>query len=463
MLTLLPFILIYAGVALAAFGPAAGVTTLIFGLLQFTFSYLLLGRRSVNRTVFIVNLYGLVLMGISLASAWQSVSIGGRYDPFLSGSDGTGYFSQAIYLSERGLFSGLGGLTGNYFGYQFVLGALFRLTGPDLPSGLLLNDLCLTASAALVALSTLRITKDKSAAFWAVIMFAFMCRLIYYSNLLLKEPFLVLGVALCLHAFSLLVAGKRGRVQAIASLLFAATIFATMRAPMLAVPIALVALMGRNLVREGWLVGVAGFGIFAVLSAVFARFTSYEFTAGFVSDTVLNNRVLSSSFDAGIDDSGVVGQFLSFYGGLPTPVRLAAIPLPMTAQFFLPFDFWSSKFLDRQFISFFSNNLSPIWFLLTGPIFIVALALRGSIPSKTAQSLLLVSAGFYALTAFIFSGVVPRYSDPYLILALPAMGYLFANWKRNGTTAVRTTALLQYYYVAFFVGAILYAAFKVLH
>ena len=128
--------------------------------------------------------------------------------PYLGGSDGEGYFDQALKLIGDGKLDQLGFLGSAYFGYQLILSYAFDIFGTNLFVGLLLNNTLVLSTVILVTKITWTITRDNQNCFYSALAFILTTKFIFYSNTLLKDPFLIFGVALVSYMVTMIYTRK---------------------------------------------------------------------------------------------------------------------------------------------------------------------------------------------------------------------------------------------------------------
>lgn len=450
--------------ALVQFSADVTIWLFAFGLIHILVISLTLQRQALSPTRGAILTYSIILSAISLVCYQQSISLGTPLQPYLMGSDGQGYFEQATTISgsggSGGILDRLSGLSSNYLGYQLVLSLVFDLMQRDLIVGLLLNNTALVLTVITLAQTTFLITRDPRSAYYSAIAFMLTAKFVYYANSLLKEPFLVLGVALVAHAFALLKHGRSSSLGAYAGLAAAVLIFGTMRLPMLILLPCGVVLLGKDILRKGWLMAALGVGVAGSLAAVFATFTTHEFNEGFVQGTATQNTVLDQSFDSGIDAGGVVGRIMGGYTQLPLPARIVTVPVPAIIQFVLPFDFWSTMFIDDHVLSLLNANLNIVWYLYTGVFALFTLFYWRRLPDQTLKLMFALGMALYLMIAFVFGGALPRYATPYTLLMLPAVGVWMNAWRSNGPMAATLTRFFRIYYSGFAMAGVAYMLFQ---
>ncbi len=433
----------------------------LFGLMHILLVFAAVPERALRRTRNAICLYSICLAAISIVSYSHSITIGTPVEPYLAKSDGQGYFAEAMLLLNGNILDQLSASRTNYIGYQFILASAFRLLSADLIIGLLINNTTLVLTVVLLARTTFVLTRDPRPAFFSALAFMLTSKFIFYANVLLKDPFLTLGVALLAYALAQLKVKRSGSFGDYGAILGAILIFGTMRLPMLVLMPGGFLLLGREFLRKAWILVVAGIIGGSALASVFATFTTKEFSKDAVTQQTVQNSILDEQLRSGsVSTSGVVGRIMGGYTELPIAERLITIPVPTIIQFALPFDFWSTRFLDDHIIDFFNTNLNPVWYLFVG-VFVICTALYWrDLPNWPIKALFGLGLAMYVIIAFVFGGVIPRYASPYLILMFPAVGYQMTVWwlRARGSSSIRKVFGL--YYLLFGTASAAYILFQ---
>lgn len=297
--------------ALALVKEDAVLWVYVFGVAQIAFISAALNESALVRVRNAISVYALCLAAISIVSYSNSITIGTPDEPYLAKSDGEGYFAEAMLLRNGNILDQLSASRTNYLGYQFILACAFRLLSPDLIIGLLLNNSALLLAVILLARTTFILTGDPRPAFFASLAFILTSKFIFYANVLLKDPFLTLGVALLAYAFVTLKMRRGSGIAAYGSILGAVMIFGAMRLPMLVLIPGGFLLLGREALKKGWILVVAGVIGASALASVFASFTTHEFSQDKVAQQTVQNSLLDEKLQAGGGGAGgVVGRIM---------------------------------------------------------------------------------------------------------------------------------------------------------
>ena len=321
--------------------------------------------------------------------------------PYLGGSDGEGYFDQALKLIGDGKLDQLGFLGSAYFGYQLILSYAFDIFGTNLFVGLLLNNTLVLSTVILVTKITWTITRDNQNCFYSALAFILTTKFIFYSNTLLKDPFLIFGVALVSYMVTMIYTRKAMIPSSYLALFFAALIFGMMRQPMLAlIPISFLCTWTYNF-KTIWMpiiiFFIAGTSFFAFIGS----FTTQIFSVEQIINIVVNNQLLSNAADDGTNIDGIVGTVSTAYGQLPILIRMLLVPIPAILQFILPFNFWSTNFLNDHLINFFNINANIIWYLFIGVFMIYGVLYWRRLPKNMSTRLFLLGAVAYLAHALV--------------------------------------------------------------
>ena len=458
MITIAKLISINA-LSIMVLGVTGNVYIAIFSFFTLSCHWLAISRFLQEPSLYssrnILMFYSFLLCLISIISYKQSVIIGGELAPYLGGSDGEGYFDNALGLMGGGKLEQLGVLGSAYFGYQLILSFAFDIFGANLFVGLLLNNTLLMLTVLLVVRVTWILTKDKQNCFYSALAFILTTKFIFYSNTLLKDPTLTFGVALVTYMVAMIHTRKAMMPSSYLALIFAALIFGMMRQPMLIlIPISFI-LLGRTSLKTIWLPGILLFMTGTSFLAFIGSFTSHIFSVEEITRIVVENQLLSNAGDDGVNIDGIVGRVSSSYIQLPILIRMLLIVIPGTLQFILPFDVWSISFINDHFIHLFNINLNFTWYLFIGVFMIYGLIYWKRLPNTMSTRLFLMGAMAYLAQAFVFGGVVPRYGSPYLVMMFPTIGYLMSClMKKKGDYAHIRKFFQSYYFIVFLAGVL---------
>tara|TARA_B100000767_G_scaffold274098_1_gene306090 strand:- start:2320 stop:3726 length:1407 start_codon:yes stop_codon:yes gene_type:complete len=449
MVTLAKLISIYV-LSFMVLGVTGNVYIAIFSFFTLSCHWLAISRFLQGPSLYssrnILMFYSFLLCLISIISYTQSVIIGGELTPYLGGSDGEGYFELALAVSGSDKINEMSLITGSYFGYQIILSTLFDILGQNLFVGLLLNNTLLLLTVLLIVRVTWILTKDNQSCFYSALAFILTTKFIFYSNALLKDPFLSFGVALVIYMVAMIHTRKAMMLSSYLALIFAALIFGVMRQPMLIlIPISFI-LLGRTSLKTIWLPGILLFILGSSFLSVISSFSTHLFSVEQIINIVSSNQLLSNAANDGANIDGIVGTVSTAYGQLPILIRMLLIPIPATLQFILPFNFWSTNFLNDHLIHFFNVNGNIVWYLFIGVFMIYGMVYWRRLPKNMSTRLFLFGAGAYLAHALVFGGVVPRYGSPYLVMMFPTIGFLMSCLTKKRGDYIHIRKFFQNYY-----------------
>jgi len=409
-------------------GAVAGVCTLTYALLVLVVNRWAFGCSKLRSTRNAISLCAAALPLVALVVAWQSIAIGGMATPYLAGSDGEGYYVQAVDVMSDIEAGRPIGLLANYTGFQHLLAGVFLVTGPDLYTALLFNALVFVTAVAVLGRATYLLGVDPEGVFWTVVLFLLTTRFTFYAMALLKEPFLVLGVALLVYAVAAVGHSWRDRWLSTAGVVFAVAIFGTMRLPLLILLPVTAASLGWRGVTQGARPLVVGAVVLALFGGVFAQMTSRELSLEAFQRTFLDNQLLENYLAVDTQAAaGVVGGVMGAYTQRSMTERVMLLPVAAAIQHVMPPDVWSTRFVTDHAVVFFGVNANIVWLLFVGMTVIYAGVFWRGIDIAVVRRLCLCGWLFTLATAFTFGGVVPRYASPYLLLIYPAAGWVMAH------------------------------------
>ena len=391
-------------------------------------------------------IYSLVLSIGGALSMSSSFPVGAGDLPYLAGSDGESYFEDAVNLAREGIGNFQDVITANYAGHQIYLAAWFGLFGASLMVATVANNLLLMLSILCLFKASLLLTRAPQAALLACVAMMLTTSHIYHALLLLKEP------AICL-AFSLMLLSvcealnRRGLgLRALLMFLAGIAILIAMRGTLLLFVLVLLGYLATLFVRQRSHVLVMLAAVLLVMVPLAQTFTTYTLDAEFLAETVLLNTVISQTLEAGtVDAGGVVGQVSGAYLALPFAIKLILFIVPTSLQVLLPFDFWSTAFLDDHFSMFFSRNLNPLWFLFVAVWAGFALLNVHKLQDPLLARLLLAGATFYVVIAVIYGGAIPRYGAPALYFIYPAIGHWWLRYREELAVRKEVHAFFRVY------------------
>ncbi|MFA9200296.1 MAG: hypothetical protein ACEQR8_03785 [Cypionkella sp.] len=437
-----------------------------FGLpiLLLTAGAWLLSRRADDPNYSVaMALYGL-LLGVAVGITLQASAVTGDFSsPYLGGSDGEGYFVQAHLLAQAGILDFQTLIRSNYLGYQIVLAAMFALFSPSLLVGLLTNAAMILGALACVQRATFVLTRDNRAAFFAVIACMLTTAHVYYALVLLKEPALLLALALVLLSLSKIYQDGRFGTRPLIYAAIALAIIISMRATLLLFLALLMVLVGRQLAQKR-ASGVAILVGLAIIAApLAANFSVYTLDSAFVLESITANSVVLDRFSEGdLELGGIAGSAGTFFLAQPFYLKLLLFLVPTGVQALLPFDVWNTQFLTDYAPSFFYRNLNILWLGIVFPWLLYTLLSLRRIEAPLISRFFIAGIAYFVFIAIIYGGLIPRYASTALVFVYPGIGYWWAQRGSSATVRSTTGQFFLLYYVVALVAVIGYAALRLL-
>ena len=411
----------------------------------------------------LVLVYAVVLSIATIISLNASRGAADWSTPYLAGSDGEGYFDQAVLLTQQGLLDFQAIIRSNYLGYQLFLAVLFLLFSPSLLVGLVANAVLLLLTLACLYRATLLLTESARAATLACVAFMLTSAHIFYSLMLLKEPAIGLAFALILLALTKTIMEKGIGWRAVLYLVTALAIIISMRATVLLFLFVLFGFVGTMLLKRRLHLVALFAGLLLLMAPWAQQFSNYDLNPEFLSENIFQNAVIASRFEQGdLDLSGIAGRVGSFYIALPFAAKVLLFPVPTIGQILLPYDFWSSQFLHDHPNILFYRNLNLLWLGFVLPWILFALVNLWKIGPALVRRLLLAGVFYYVVVAVIYGGLIPRYGAPALIFMYPAAGYWWDRALLEEQILVKAKRFFGHHYFAYFAGGVAYAALQVL-
>lgn len=407
--------------------------------------------------------YSLVLsVGGSLSMA-SSFPEGAGVVPYLAGSDGEGYFEDAVKLAGEGLGNFQELITTNYAGHQIYLAAWFSVFGASLMVAMVANNLLLMMSALCLFKASHILTRTPQAALLACLAMMLNTSHIYHSLLLLKEPAICLAFSLMLLSAAEALKQRGLGLRALVAFLMGIAIVIAMRGTLLLFVLVLLGYLAPLFLKQRSHVLVMLAGVLLLMVPLAQTFTTYTLDADFITETLLLNTVISETLAGGvIDAGGVVGRVSGAYLAWPFVVRLLLFIVPTSLQLLLPFDFWSSAFLDDHFSAFFGRNLNPLWFLFVAVWAVFALVKVRRLQDPLLARLMLAGATFYVIVAVIYGGAIPRYGAPALYFIYPAIGHWWLRFREDAGVRKEVLVFFRAYYICLIVLLLPYLALNLM-
>lgn len=407
--------------------------------------------------------YSLVLSLGGALSLGSSIPIEPGGVPNLAGSDGEGYFEEAVLLSREGIDNFRDLITTNYSGYQIFLALWFSVFGPSLAVGLVANNLLLLLSVLVLYRATVLLTSSRQAGLLACLALMLTPSHIYHSLLLLKEPAIGLAFSLMLLSLTEALKGRGLGLRPVLLFLAGIAIVMALRGTLLLFVIVLLGYLATLFLKRKSHVLVMLAALLLLLAPLAQVFTTHTLDTEFIAETITLNTIISATLDGGeVDAGGVVGRVSGAYLELPFTAKLALFFIPSLLQILLPFDFWSTAFIDQHFSAFFARNLNPIWYLFVAAWALFSLVNSRRINEPLLRRFLLAGATFYVMIAVIYGGAIPRYAAPALFFVYPAIGYWWDRFRLEPQVRTRVKVFFRRYFASILILLLPYLALSLL-
>lgn len=403
--------------------PSVTFFTSISNLALVIISCILLNNYNLIKTHLNVVLFFITLISIiSLFSYNDSIKLGSELFPYVPGGDGEKYFVQARYLSKGNPLDAPNIITLNYLGYQIILGLWFKMIGTNLFYGLFLNYAVLTISLILLSISTYLLTENKSISYYTLILSLACSHFIASGIILLKDVFFLFSFSLILLTVMKYYRGSKSPLLLL-NLIIAGLIIGSLRLPFLVIIPIVAILIGRfysskNLI----LVGIMIAGFIAALP-LFLSLTMFKFSEEKITGIVMETSFVEEELKKEKYQGGAVQRLIGGYTSMPTSKRLALLPIPILIQFVTPFKFWSTDFKNDH-IYHILDQLNIFWYGFVGVLMFIVLLKLKWIENSNVRKLFIFGFLMYSVMAFIYGGTIPRYSMPFILFMMPAMGYI---------------------------------------
>lgn len=399
--------------------------------------------KTVSSARHVLLAYGIVIGVVSLITSYQANDPAGNYGVTLWGSDGEGYFAQAQVISDLPFSDGFTSIISNYVGYQVILGNLFRVFGAHLAIGLAANALMVVLSG-IVLYHSVRISAgDRRTSVLAVYLFIAYTPIVYFSAVLLKEPYIVFGMSLLIFGVAKINQARRIGILPLGVLIISCVIFASMRIPYLAVvPLTILVGAGSGYYRRLMLVSVVVAGI--VFSwGTFAALSTHSFSTEWLTDTANSKSNVAYVKEQGASTSGVVLSLIGNYDGWAPWQRVAALPVTVGIQYSMPIVFWDWTTAVTSIPTVFGKNLTVLWLFGTGPLLLFSIKQWFQVERSFASQLFWIGCLMYCVVAYIYGGMIPRYAAPFLLLTFPFSAEV---WRRLETRNAHGQDFSRFYF-----------------
>ena len=386
--------------------------------------------RSVKFNSKLINIYSFSYVISFLFIIWiniVSIQLGGSEAPFMPG-DSLGYFLLGKEVLRNGIEQSLSAI--NYIGYPLVLSWIFKFFGSHLIMGLLTNMILLFVNIVLISKCVLKITKRPSDYQNTFLILLLTSTFMSTGFMLLKDIFIMTSITMSLYA-SLNLVNRQNVIKNYSLIIVSVIIMSLFRFTFIWAPILIfitVTTKRIKIIKLFPIIAVLIIGGFKIQSNYGTNIKSIEETIEFAT----SNNVITRKLDA--SSSSTVSNFLFEYDNWSVLKKISFLPITSAFQYIIPFNVYS---FDQSLIYpyyFISINYNIIWLFFTGPLLIFSIFNINKI-RKGNNSLVLnityLGILFYLIPAFIFGGLIPRYSVPFYSLLLPIMAINLTEIKES--------------------------------
>jgi hypothetical protein len=407
---------------------------IILSMLLIVFSYLILHKKIIKKTVsnpkigFIFS-FGYVLSYLLII--WinlVSVKLGSHETPFLASGDSLGYFNLAIELLKSDVNSILQSI--NYIGYVVVLSWIFKLFGPYVIYGLIINMILLYVNIYLISECVVKITKrqnDFQSSFIILLLTSsFMCT----GFMLLKDIFITTSITFSLYASINLLENKK-LTKSYILLIISVIIMSSFRFTFIwLIPfVFLLVNFRKNKTINVFLILFLIF-IASQVGGAYTSLLSFSNTIDFLnSNDVISNKLVT-------DGSSTVSGFLLGYNDWVFLKKIIFLPITSAFQYILPFDFYNFDNLFENPYILISKNYNFLWLIYIGPLLLFSIfnMFKLKLMSiKLIRNISVLGIFLFFIPAFMFGGLIPRYAVPFFSLLLPMMAINYTEIKLSKT------------------------------
>lgn len=412
-----------------------------------------------NKTLVVTVFFLFILLGTLLIFWINNVAInkGTEAIPYLPG-DGLSYFLLAKEITDG---TKVTDISLNYAGYPLVLSALFKVFGPYLIFGLLLNLFLLAANILLVAKSAFLIYEDKRIFDLSIFILLGISQFLATGFMLLKDGFIVLSITLAFFAGAKYI--KKGSLKSSACLLTISLVtMGLFRSTLIFAPVIIFLLFALEKRKNKLQLLVMLTPVIMIAVAVAGKYALSERSLDDSLEFAASNTIISGRLE---NNAGVISAVLSGYDNWGVAKKAAFLPITGAIQYITPFDVYNIKPVMDFPYYLISKNYQIVWLVYLGPLFIFSVVF--SLKNKrlfTGLQLRILSLAIILcmIPAFIYGGAIPRYAVPFIPLFVPSMAQVFVHINNNKLVKTNWSHFLLYMYISFLFLFALYVVFKIL-
>ena len=392
------------------------------------------GFARINLIGYAVLLAATYIMFISMTFNIQSFcDSSSLFAPVLNNVDSNKFYESAKYILRNDWDVPVQ----YYYGYPYLICALWSITGINILTPLVVNILFTLLSISMAGIISERIFAgfpESRRSFISALSMLFTTAVCFYigcGTVVLKEPMIYLGLTLGIYAIAGLYNPNPSKKQTVTDIILyflaVALLFLT-RHSMIFMLIFGILLFARkyNWKRAVVLLVLSVAGISATYTVVG---NSTERDAEIVSGENLESANYLSRNEDGSRDA--FNKSMEGYFDYPVWKKAAVLPYTASVQYFIPF-FWtrhnSVKYGPAQVYSHFGF----LWYIVGGlVIFYILFGRKFSNTPKAMILLLLIAAAGYLIPAYMFAGSVSRYWLPFTPIFAIVAAYVVSGVKED--------------------------------
>lgn len=404
-----------------------------------------------------------IMLGIVFDYHTACVANGSDEFPWLVKGDYSSYHDLGMFLAKEGLSTDvlnrsssgtiqIGQQGINYIGFPFVVGFIYTFFYQGFITLVLYNFLISSLIIVTVGIAAYNIFKNIVICRQAMVFSGIIPVLSFLYMFPLKDPTIILGFSLCL----LVITNWKLSGRNILLILLAAIIFFSMRTFLfLILPAFYYVLFGlsRKLIAITVMSFLLVFFIQSYASLVGNSISVDSFISSLQGGTAYDQWSYSENKST---VQAVLGNFNTW-----SPIkRFFALPLLILVQYLMPINFWSFENND-YFYEYIAVNYNLIWLIYFGPLLIFGYMYIKRTESAFLYRLSMIGLLFYALVAFSFGGVIPRYAAPFFPIFCIIMAKARFDIKQNhyGFGLLWST-FTKYYFSVLLIGAAILFIYK---
>ena len=351
--------------------------------------------------------------------------------PSLLNSDSSRFYHDALY--SIGHPSGISTDIKNH-GYGLIISWIWHITGITIVAPIIINMLLMLLSIILCGGIASLILQNKTPkttewiATCAIIMSASICYFLNSGTLLLKEAFLIFAFALIGFTIIALMTHKTSRLKKIIlliSFIIGLAIISFMRYNLLFIPIiGILLLLRKNSLKIGFSLITIN-----IISISLVSFILYQYNLNIPESTtnIIDGENIAIYY-FNVPDQASYYNILDGYFSYPWWKKIITLPLTAATQYLIPLPWGFCDDIHFGYTLAYAHIAYP-WYIIGGLIlyYIIFSPKSPSILKKVT----LWGVLMWLIPAYLFAGIVSRYTLPFLPFLIPSAVYIVATWKQH--------------------------------